>query len=134
MTCIEANQESSSALLCILSDLLFDCTGLVPDSSIHSFKVCILVALDLVFAEPILLDAFLKLVSPLSGLRHVSKLEFVVWFIVHFVHPVLPLRKLWELSELVVADVVEDKADLVVRLEEASDHARVVEDLGSPFY
>ena len=73
MSCIEAEQEGSAALLCILYDLV---SG-TPDSSVHSAVVCILVALDLVLAEPILLNAFLKLVSLLSGTRHVSIDELV---------------------------------------------------------
>ena len=45
----------------------------------------------------------------------------------------VPLLKFWDFSELVVADIVEDQADLVVRFEETSDHAGVVKDLGSAF-
>ena len=76
MSCIEAEQERSAALLCILLDLLSDCTS-GCDSSIHSVVVCIVVAYDLVLADAILLDAFLKLVNPLSGTRHVSIHELV---------------------------------------------------------
>ena len=45
----------------------------------------------------------------------------------------MPLLKLRDFSELVVADVVEDEADLLIRFEVASDHAGVIEDLGSSF-
>ena len=78
MACVEVEQEGSSALLCILFDL-FSGSKIFStlDSIIHSVEVCICVALDLVLAEPILLNAFLKLVSPLSGMRHVMILEFV---------------------------------------------------------
>ena len=41
--------------------------------------------------------------------------------------------KLRKFSKLVVVDVVEDQADLIVRFEEASDHSRIVEDLSSSF-
>ena len=68
MACIKAEQESSAAFLCILYNLLF---GSYVDSIMHSVFVSILVALDLVCGETILLDALLKLVSPLSRTRHV---------------------------------------------------------------
>ena len=45
----------------------------------------------------------------------------------------VPLCKFRDFSELFVADVVEDQADLIVGLEEAADHPGIVEDLGSPF-
>ena len=45
----------------------------------------------------------------------------------------VPRSKLRELSQFVVADVVEDQADLVVGLEKAANHSAIVEDLGSPF-
>ena len=45
----------------------------------------------------------------------------------------LPFIKLRELSQPFVIDVVEDQADLIVRFEEASDHAGVVEDLRCTF-
>ena len=44
-----------------------------------------------------------------------------------------PLCKLREFSELVIADVVKDEADLLVGFEEAANHPGIVEDLGSPF-
>ena len=44
-----------------------------------------------------------------------------------------PLCKLREFSKFVVVFVVENQADLIVGLVKASDHARVIEDLGSPF-
>ena len=122
MSCIEAEQERSAALLCILLDLLSDCTS-GCDSSIHSVVVCIVVAYDLVLADAILLDAFLKLVSPLSGIRHVRIMELVTPH----------LRKIRDHSELVVMLVAEDQADLIVRLEEASFHPRVIKHLGCSF-
>ena len=73
MTCIEAEQECSAAFSGILYDLLLG----FSDSSGHSFVVCIVVALDLVFADVIGFDALLKLASPSSDMRYVRILEFV---------------------------------------------------------
>ena len=84
------------------------------DSIIHSDSIYIVVASDLVLADAILLDSFLKLISPLSGTRQVSIHEFVI--------VILLISKLRELSELVVTRVAEDQADLIIRLEEASFH------------
>ena len=70
--------------------------------------------MDLFCAETISFDAFLKFISPLSGLRHVSILKFAI---------TPSLCKLWDRPELVVADAVEDQADLLVGFEEASFHS-----------
>ena len=81
--------------------------------------------MNLVCVESILFDALLKLLSPLSGLWHVMILELRTAFLPHCIFR--------DLSELFVADVFKDQADLILRLKEASDHAGIVEDLGSPF-
>ena len=73
MSCIEAEQESSSAF----SGILFDLHLGTLDSSFYSVDVCILVAIDLLFAEPVGFDALLKFISPLSGLWHVRIHELV---------------------------------------------------------
>ena len=67
MTSIEAEHESASALIGTTVNLIKD----IYYSSLHSFEVYILVALDLVCADTVLLYALLKLVSPLSGSWHV---------------------------------------------------------------
>ena len=63
--------------------------------------------MDLVLAESIRFDAFLKLFCPLSGLRHVLEIGII---------------KFWALSKLFVVFVAEDQADLIVGLKEASFH------------
>ena len=73
MTCVEAEQESSAALLCILCDL----DSGSHNSISHSVTVYFVKALDLVFTDPIRFDTLLKLIGPLSGTRHVRILEFV---------------------------------------------------------
>ena len=127
VTSIEAEQESSSALLCILLDLLCDCSS-QTESIIHSVAVYIVVALDLVRADAIGFDALLKLVSPLLGTRHVRILKFVSESTQ--IHSTALLCKLWQLSELAVAHVAEDEAYLIVGFEEATFHPGVVKDLG----
>ena len=74
MAYIEDEKESSTTLLCTLFDLF---NGFA-DSTEHSVPVRIVVALDLVLADAILLDALLKLVSQLSGTRHVRIVELVL--------------------------------------------------------
>ena len=107
MACIKAEHECSAAYTGILLDL---CSGF--DIDIHHLSpVYIFVAL---WAEAIGFDAFFKLVSPISGTRHVIIMVFLVW---------PPCCKLRELSQLIVVDVVEDQADLLVGFEEASSHA-----------
>ena len=71
VACIEEDQECSFSLTGIVSDLV---SGSV-DSSLHSVRVCIVEALDLVFADAIGFDALLKLVSPLFGTRQVRILD-----------------------------------------------------------
>ena len=66
---IETEQESSAALLCTLSNLL---SGSL-DSCHHIASVYITVALDLVCADVIRFYSLLKLVCPISGMRHVSR-------------------------------------------------------------
>ena len=41
--------------------------------------------------------------------------------------------KLREFSQLVVIDVVEDEADLLIGLEEAADHSGIVKNLSGTF-
>ena len=74
MACIEVEQKCFTALLSILFDLVSGS----HDSIVHSVVVWIVVALDLISTDIIGLDTLLKLVSPLSGLRHVSILEFIL--------------------------------------------------------
>ena len=73
VSCIKAEQEGSAALLCILYDLLFYSVFSLD----HSVVVYIFVAFYLFFADAVLLDALLKLISPLSGTWHIRILEFV---------------------------------------------------------
>ena len=73
MPCIEAERESTESL----PGILFDLVSGSYDSLFHSFKVWILVALDLLCADTVLFDTLLKLVCPLSGTRHVMIYKFV---------------------------------------------------------
>ena len=104
-------------MLSILFNLFI---GSITDNLLHSFRVYIFVALDLLCDDAILLYSLLKLISPLSGKWHVIILEFSIY---RFISIAVPLCKLREFSELVVVYVVEDEADLLVGFEEASNHA-----------
>ena len=73
LACIEAEQECTSALLRILINLVF---GIV-ESIVHLVPVYFFVAHDLVFADAILLYAYLKLVTPHYSTRHVMILDLV---------------------------------------------------------
>ena len=61
MACIEAEQECSSAL----TGILFDLVSGLNDRLEYVVVVWIVAAYDLVLAEAILLDSWLKLCSPL---------------------------------------------------------------------
>ena len=105
-SCVEAKQKSSSALTCIIYDLASGFSH--QHTKKQSVHVYIVVVMDLVLAESIRFDAFLKLFSPLSGKRHVLEIGII---------------KFWTLSKLFVVFVAEDQADLIVGLEEATFHS-----------
>ena len=100
-------------------------------SSVHSILVYIRVTLNLIRTDSIVFDSFLKFVSPLSGTRHVRKLEFA--FLIESIKLIKPLSKFRDLPQFVVVFIVEDEANLVVRLKKASNHAGVVEHLVCTF-
>ena len=111
VSCIKTKQESSAAYFSILLDLIFG----FSESLMNIVPIWIIEALNLVCIDSIRFDALLKIISPLSGIRHVIKIIIVI--------------KLTEFSELVVMLAAEDKADLFVRFEVAAYHTAVVKDL-----
>ena len=73
MACIEVEQESSTALLSILSDP----PPYFFESLVYSASFCIAVALYLLITYTKSFDTLLKLISPLFGTRHVRILDLV---------------------------------------------------------
>ena len=67
-------------------------------------------------------DAFLELIRPDSGVRHVVELECVR-------EKHVTLIELFKFSQIAIVGIIDDDTDLVIRFEEAAFHTGVIKDL-----